>query len=118
MYFSSSRTVSKPSTRKARDPSYRVISLIATLVTKSRLIRKQEILVGREQANRVVQRTGIRQVIGHEIVVPGPSSWELALGRLGWRLHQAERGVDEVGSLFDGHVAPEIQVKSGAITEG
>jgi hypothetical protein len=30
----------------------------------------------------------------------------LILGRLGRRLHEAERGVDKVGPLLDGHIAP------------
>jgi hypothetical protein len=68
--------------------------------------------MSREQANGVMQRSGIRHVISHEIVISAPNSRELILRSLGRCLHKAERGVDEISPLLDGHIAPFSRIRN------
>ena len=91
---------------RTQNITYRVVSLVATLVAQSRLVGKNKVLVSREQADGVVQISGIGQVEGHEIVIAGSRSRKLVLGCLGRRVHETKRGVDKVAPLLNRHVTP------------
>lgn len=84
----------------------RLVARVVALVAQRLLVHPDELLVRREQVQRVVQLGRVRQVVGHEVVEPADGARVLVLGRPGGQLHQALHRRHVLLPLLVAEVAP------------
>jgi hypothetical protein len=85
---------------------YRLIPLVAALLSQRLLVDVDEIPVGGKQVGRTMQHAGHGHVRGDEVVEPIQGAGDFVLGRLGRLGLQAEHSPDVLLALVNREIAP------------